>query len=150
MIGEDLYKRGYSQPFLKCVTTKEGDYILREIHFGVCGNHSGGQALALAHKALRKGYYCQRFGPVPRIPASEQIPILNLCQFDQWGLDLVGLLPQGKGQCKFVIVAIDYFTKWVEVGALDKITKRNTTKFVWQSLVCWFGVLRVIIADNEK
>ena len=63
-------------------------------------------------------------------------------------MDLVGPLPKGKGQCKFAIVAIDYFTKWVEVGALAQITKRNTTKFVWKSLVCLFGVPRVIIIDN--
>ena len=111
LIGEDLYKRGYSQPYLRCVTTEEGDYVLREIHFGVCGNHSGGRSLA--HKALRTGYYwptmgedakklvqrcdkCQRFGPVPKLPASEQIPILSPCPFDQWGLDLVGPLPDRK------------------------------------------------------
>ena len=45
-----LYKRGFSTLLLKCVDLEEGNYILREIHEGVCGNHAGGQSLA--HKAL--------------------------------------------------------------------------------------------------
>ena len=50
-----LYRRGFSTPLLKCVDLEEGNYILREIHEGVCGNHAGGQSLA--HKALRQGYF---------------------------------------------------------------------------------------------
>ncbi|XP_074360291.1 uncharacterized protein LOC141700412 [Apium graveolens] len=52
---EIFYKRGFNQPLLCCVDPEEGNYILREIHEGICGNHSGGGSLAL--KALRQGYY---------------------------------------------------------------------------------------------
>ncbi|KAL0355254.1 UNVERIFIED_CONTAM: hypothetical protein Sradi_3972300 [Sesamum radiatum] len=47
MVDEQLYKRGISQPFLKCLTPEEGNYVLREIHEGICGNHIGGRALSL-------------------------------------------------------------------------------------------------------
>ncbi|XP_074341770.1 uncharacterized protein LOC141679160 [Apium graveolens] len=50
-----LFKRGFNQPLLRCVDMKEGNYILREVHEGICGNHSGGGSLAL--KVLRQGYY---------------------------------------------------------------------------------------------
>ena len=50
-----LYKRGFFTPILKCVAGKDADYILREVHEGVCGNHIG--ARTLAGKALRQGYY---------------------------------------------------------------------------------------------
>ena len=50
-----LYMRGYSMPLLKCVTPSEADYLMREIHEGICGNHIGGQSLAF--KALKQGYY---------------------------------------------------------------------------------------------
>ena len=50
-----IYRRGFSIPLLKCVDLIEGNYILLEIHEGVCGNHSGGQLLA--HKVLRQGYF---------------------------------------------------------------------------------------------
>ena len=50
-----LYKRGFFTPILKCIAGKDADYILREVHEGVCGNHIG--ARALVGKALRQGYY---------------------------------------------------------------------------------------------
>ncbi|XP_074339757.1 uncharacterized protein LOC141677649 [Apium graveolens] len=48
-------KRGFNLPLLRCVDLEEGNYILREVHEGICGNHSGGGSLAL--KVLRQGYY---------------------------------------------------------------------------------------------
>ena len=50
-----LYKRGFFTLILKCIAGEDDDYILREVHEGVCGNHIG--ARALAGKALRQGYY---------------------------------------------------------------------------------------------
>ena len=52
---ESLYKRGFFTPILKCIAGKDTDYVLREVHEGVCGNHIG--ARALAGKVLRQGYY---------------------------------------------------------------------------------------------
>ena len=50
-----FYKRGFFTPILKCIAGKDADYVLREVHEGVCGNHIG--ARVLAGKALRQGYY---------------------------------------------------------------------------------------------
>ena len=50
-----LYKRGFFTPILKCIAGKDADYVLREVHEGVCGNHI--RARALAGKVLRQGYY---------------------------------------------------------------------------------------------
>ena len=50
-----LYKRGFFTPILKCIAGKDADYVLREVHEGVCENHIG--AWELAGKALRQGYY---------------------------------------------------------------------------------------------
>ena len=44
------------------------------------------------------------------------------CPFAQWGINIMGPLPQGKKQVKFLLIAIDYFTKWVEAKALAMIT----------------------------
>ena len=81
---EVLYKRGFSKPYLRCLAPNESNYVLREIHEGVCGNHSG--ARALVHKVFRVGYYwptiqadtkayvkvcdqCQRFSNILRQPS---------------------------------------------------------------------------------
>ena len=55
LIDEVLYKRGFFQPYLRCLTPDEANYVLREIHEGACGNHSG--ARSLIHKVVRAGYY---------------------------------------------------------------------------------------------
>ena len=65
----------------------------------------------------------QRFGNVQRIPSEKLMIIASLWLFAQWGLDIVGPLPQGKRQVKFLLLARDYFTKWVETEALSTITE---------------------------
>ena len=55
LMNEVLYKRGFSQPYLRCLAPDEANYVLREIHEGACGNHSG--ARSLVHKFVRAGYY---------------------------------------------------------------------------------------------
>ena len=55
MIRDVLYKRGFSYPYLRCLSPEEADYVLREVHEGICGNHSG--LLSLVHKLIRVGYY---------------------------------------------------------------------------------------------
>ena len=65
--------------------------------------------------------------------------------FAQWGLDILGPFPK---QMKFLVVGIDYFTKWVEAKPLAKITQQNFKNFVWKSIVCRFGVSRVLVFDN--
>ena len=55
LIKDVLYKRGFSQPYLRCLGQEEADYVMREVHEGICGNHSG--ARLLVHKLIRVGYY---------------------------------------------------------------------------------------------
>ena len=55
LYDDKLYRRGYSMPVLKYATLSEAKYVMKEIHEGTCGNHTGGQSLAF--KALRQGYY---------------------------------------------------------------------------------------------
>ena len=62
----------------------------------------------------------------------------------------MGSLPQGKRQMKFLLVAIDYFTKWVEVEALATITEAKVQNFVWKNIVCRFGIPRMIISNNGR
>jgi len=65
-------------------------------------------------------------------------------------MDIIGPFAPGKGQCKFLLVGIDYFTKWIEVEPLTAITARNVQSFVWKNIVCRFGLPQVIITDNGR
>ena len=121
-----LCKRGFFTPVLKCIAGGDTDYILREVHESVCGNHIG--ARALARKVLRQGYYwptmlrdatelvkkckvCQEQAKISNLPSELLTSVTSPWPFQQWGLDILGPLPIGKGQCKFVVVAVDYFIK---------------------------------------
>ena len=55
LIKDILYKRGFSRPYLRCLGTEEADYVMREVHEGICENHSG--LRSLVHKLIRVGYY---------------------------------------------------------------------------------------------
>ena len=125
-----LYKRGFSTPILKCVGKEEANYIFREVHKGICGNHIGTRTLA--GKTLRQGYYwpklvrkckvCQEHAKIYHLPSEPLTYITSPWPFQQWGLDILGPLPIRRGQCKFIIVAVDYFTKWAEDEPLATIT----------------------------
>ena len=95
----ELYKKSFSLPLLKCATATEALKIMEQIHERICGNHIGGKALAL--KALRAGFYwprmlgdaqayvkkcdkCQKFAPVINRPANDLQPILCPIPFAQW------------------------------------------------------------------
>ena len=55
LIKDVLYKRGFSRPYLRCLSPKEVDYVMREVHEGICGNHS--ESRSLVHKLIRAMYY---------------------------------------------------------------------------------------------
>ena len=55
LLNDALYKRGFSQPYLRCLSPDEANYVLREVHEGACRNHSG--ARSLIHKVFHAGYY---------------------------------------------------------------------------------------------
>jgi hypothetical protein len=66
----------------------------------------------------------------------------------RWGLDLLGLLPPAQGNLKYVVVAVEYFSKWIEAKPLATITSVTIQKFFWQNIVCRFGVPKAITVDN--
>lgn len=68
--------------------------------------------------------------------------------FAQWGLDLISPFSMAKGEVKFVIIVVDYFKKWAESEALATIMAQVITKFLWKSVVCWFGIPQNFISDN--
>ena len=121
----------------------------------------------MADKILRQSYYwptlredsneyvrkcneCQRFSNIPRKPSVEQTPSLVSCPFDRWGLDIVGPFPKGTGQKTFLLVAIEYFSKWVEAEALASITEAKVMDFIWKNILCRFGIPRVFVMDNGR
>jgi IS30 family transposase len=63
-------------------------------------------------------------------------------------LNLLGLLPPVQGNLKYVVVAVEYFSKWIEAKPLATITSAIVQKFFWQNIVCHFGMPKAITVDN--
>ena len=68
--------------------------------------------------------------------------------FAIWGIDLIGELPMGHGGARHAIVAVDYFTKWVEAEPLTKISSAKVINFLIRNVLCRYGVPQKIIFDN--
>ena len=73
---------------------------------------------------------CQRFSNIIRQPPEELTSMTAPWSFAQWGLDIMRSFPTAVRQLKFLVVGIDYFTKWVEAEALATITEKNVRSFV--------------------
>ncbi|RDX66872.1 Gypsy retrotransposon integrase-like protein 1, partial [Mucuna pruriens] len=134
--GKDT-RRGFALPLLKCVNESESEYVIKEVHEGICGTHIGGQALA--SKIARVGYYwptmrndcidfvkrcdkCQRFAEDHKAPPERLHSIMAPWPFHKWGIDILGPFLIAPGQLKFLIVTVDYFTKWVEAEPVATIS----------------------------
>ena len=62
----------------------------------------------------------------------------------------MGPFPTAVRQLKFLVVGIDYFTKWVKAKTLATIIEKNVRGFVWRCIICRFGIPRVLVSDNRK
>ncbi|GJW61076.1 reverse transcriptase domain-containing protein [Tanacetum coccineum] len=160
-----LYRRSFLKPWLRYVGPLQANYMIREIHEGSYSMYAGPRSVVA--KAMRLGYYwptmhrdvrdmirtcndCQIHRPVSRNPQQPLTPITALWPFYKWGIDIAIPFPEGPGKVKFLIVAMDYFTKWIEAKAVATIIGNQVKKFVWDNIVCSFGLLGEIISDNGK
>ncbi|GKB27860.1 reverse transcriptase domain-containing protein [Tanacetum coccineum] len=103
-----------------------------------------------ARNLIRECSSCQVYCLVPRNPQQKLTPITSPWPFYKWGIDIAGPFPEGPGKVKFLIVAIDYFTKSIEAKPLATITGAQVKKFVWDNIVCRFGLPGEIISNNGK
>lgn len=136
-----LYKRTDDGTLLCCVESKEAQWVMTEVHEGVCGTHSNGHNMA--KQIQRWGYFwlsmerdcidyiwschkCWIYSDKIHVP-----PILlhNLTapwSFVMWGIDVIGLIsPIAWNSRRFILVAIDYFTKWIKDSSFTNITKKR-------------------------
>ncbi|XP_057791111.1 uncharacterized protein LOC131008236 [Salvia miltiorrhiza] len=115
---------------------RKPNFALNEVHAGCCGGHTGFRDLV--RKIIRAGFYwpninkdarefvrkceaCQRHTGRINIPGEPMGVMYAACPFDKWGIDIVGKLPTAPGGKCFLLVAVDYFSKWVEAEAVGKI-----------------------------
>ncbi|GJR39410.1 reverse transcriptase domain-containing protein [Tanacetum coccineum] len=156
-----LFKICADQVIRRCVSGQEAFDILKACHSGPTGGHYG--ANYTAKKVFDSGFYwptiykdahdfvtqcdiCQRQGKISQRDEMPQNSI-QVCEiFDMWGIDFMGPFPSSRGN-KYILVAVDYLSKWVEAKALPTNDARVVCKFL-KSLFSRFGAPRAIISDR--
>ena len=86
--------------------------------------------------------------PLIHQPAGHLNPISSPWPFAQWGLDILGPFPRATSNRGFVLVVVDYFTKWAKAKALANIRDVDVKKFLWKNIVNRFRVSDTLISDN--
>nr|GEW16187.1 reverse transcriptase domain-containing protein [Tanacetum cinerariifolium] len=145
----------------RCVHGQEAFEILKAFHEGPSGGHHGANLTTKkvfdayffwpsiyrdAHEMIKTCDICQRQG---KISQRDEMPenSIQVCEiFDIWGIDFMGPFPSSKGNT-YILVAIDYLSKWVEAKALPTNDARVVVKFL-KSLFSRFGIPRAIISDR--
>ncbi|GJR96906.1 ribonuclease H-like domain-containing protein [Tanacetum coccineum] len=127
-----LFKICADQVIRRCVSGQEAIDILIACHSGPTGGHYG-------PTSRQKGKISQR----DEMPQNS----IQVCEiFDVWGIDFMGPFPSSRGN-KYILVAVDYLSKWVEAKALPTNDARVVCKFL-KSLFARFGAPRAIISDR--
>jgi len=68
--------------------------------------------------------------------------------FERWGINIVGPLSQTEDGYRYIVVAIDYFSKWPEARPLTHTNARQMAKFIYEEIICRFGVSRVLQSNR--
>nr|GEZ31818.1 reverse transcriptase domain-containing protein [Tanacetum cinerariifolium] len=157
-----LFKICADQVIWRCVHGQEAVDILKACHNGPTGGHHGSNYIAKkmfdsgfywptiyrdAHDLVKSCDACQRQGKISQRDKMPQNSIQVYEIFDVWGIDFMGLFPSSRGN-KYILVAIDYLSKWVEAKALPTNDARVVCRFL-KSFFAMFGTPRAIISDHD-
>ena len=84
----------------------------------------------------------------PSHPAGRAAYFIRAMAIHTWGMDILGPFHKATGQLKHLVVAVDYFTKWVEAEPLATITSARVEAFTFKTIIYRFGIPAEIITDN--
>ena len=150
-MNDELFKKTAEGVLLKCLGESEAYVAVSSVHIGACGAHQAG--LKMKWLLMRSGVYwpsmlkdciefakscqeCQLHGGIQHVPASELHTIMKPWTFRGWALDVIGeIKPASTKQQRYVLVGIDYFTKWVEAVALTNVDQEVVIEFVQSHII---------------
>jgi hypothetical protein len=164
LIDNKLYHRTVGDVLLKCLGRDDAILVMAEVHEGICGTR---QSAPKMKRLLRRfdfywldmivdcfKYYngcqvCLKLGDLQLVSVAELHPIIKTWPFRGWGLDFVGKNhPSPSKGHQFVLVAIDYFTKWTEVVALKNMTCKEVIEFINEHIIHRFDIPQILTMDQ--
>ncbi|XP_061965340.1 uncharacterized protein LOC133689500 [Populus nigra] len=164
--GEILYKRSFNGTLLRCLDEIEAKVALQQIHEGICATHASGHMMA--RQLQRSGYFwmtmekdcidyvrkchkCQVYSDKINAPPAPLFNMTSPWPFAMWGIDVIGPInPKASNRHQFILVAIDYFTKWVEASSYVHVTQKVVKCFIEKDLICRYGSPEKIVTDNAQ
>eukprot|EP00253_Pinus_taeda_P025070 PITA_25070 len=159
-----LYWRDPSGILLMCLDREQSMEVMLQFHSSMCGGYHYWKTTA--HKILRAGYYwptlfsdvfsfvkscdmCQRFEGKQQLRSLPLKPIHVSGPFQQWVLDFIGEInPHSNGQHRWILVATDYFTKWIEVIPTRKADHHVVMRFLIENIFTRFGYPHKVVTEN--
>ncbi|WJZ91335.1 hypothetical protein VitviT2T_010416 [Vitis vinifera] len=127
--GETLYRRSPDWMLLLCLDRASADRMMREF--------------------VQKCPECQIHEDLIHVPPSELHALTSPWPFFVWGIDIIGKISlKSSSGHEFILVAIDYFTKWVEAASYARLTSYGVASFIRSHIICRYGVPHELISDR--
>jgi hypothetical protein len=163
IVGDTLYHHGIDTILRRCLVHEEAERVLNDCHLGPCGSYLFG--MAKTQKILRASYFwpsifkdcieavkkcppCQVFNRKACTHPTALHPIIAIDPFSKWGIDFMQCKPTSARGHSYIIVAVDYFTKWAEAMPTFLNDGRIATLFLFNHIINHFGVPRAIVTDH--
>eukprot|EP00253_Pinus_taeda_P029852 PITA_29852 len=159
-----LYWRDPSGILLRFLDKEQSMEVMYQFHSSICGGHHYWKTTT--HKILRAGYYwptlfsdvflfvkscdkCQRFEGKQQLKSPPLKPVHSSGPFQQWGLLFIGEInPHSSGQHRWILVATDYFTKWIEAISTRKADHHVVINFLTENIFTRFGCPHKLVTNN--
>eukprot|EP00253_Pinus_taeda_P030098 PITA_30098 len=165
IVGDTMYRLGVDFVLHQCLTFEKAERVLNDCHSGAYGGHMSGYATA--KKILRAGYFwpsiskhcilivrschkCQIYQRKMRAPPAPLHPVVTVSPFSKWGIDYMTCNPRLAGGHGYIIIVVDYFTKWDEAMPTFSEDGHTAAQFLLNHVISWFGVPQAIVTDHGK
>jgi hypothetical protein len=163
---EILYKISFDGTLLRCLNGTNAKNALREVYEGICSTHANGHMVV--RKIQRAGYFwmtlekdcidytrkchkCQVHSDKVNAPLTPLINLASPWPFAMWGINVIGPVNlKASNGYRFILVAVDYFTKWVEASSYAHVTQKVVKRFIEKDLICHYGPPEKIVTDNAQ
>ena len=159
--SERFYRRSYDGIHLLYVTAKEAQQIIEEFHESSYGPHMNAHMLsrkiimeANCATHVQKCHHCQVHGDLKHMPFMPLHTMTSPWPFSTWGIDIIGKIHSiASNGYEFIVVAIDYFTKWVEASSYKILNLKKVAQFIQTNIIYRYRELHelsLIMGNTSK
>ena len=150
---------------LRCMDKDEAQKLMELVHEGVCGAHMNWTVLAKkiacqdyfwltmetdCVRFAKKCHNCQVYSDVSHLPSMELQGMTSPWSFAVWRIDIIGeVRPKASNGHHYIIVAIDYFSKWVEAESYATVGSKQMARFIEKNIICRHGLPHHVVTDND-